>query len=347
MGQYCYAPAPSNELDSLLREQLVPLDVGGAIATDPQAKGLVPATDMPSLQEARRNVRASDGTASPRILEDPFPLDRHAEVGQPDQHLFGSLSTGDPAARQEPLQLCVSHVDIIAQEVDLFPSADAADLHPRYQSNILFSRLDQSRSQPFSGVVIPDMVRAVGVNGTGCLKLGINYLMSVKAVDKARQVLPEAGSALFLDDNPTAPLETRKVTEWDSSCCLFGLDDGTVIKIPESSLILPSVTILGICAVLEEMGITVEERDMTYGELIRRSQKDQIVAICSVGTAGIMNRARKLVLVDEDYNFIGTQQAAESHPLFKSLGEARATLWEVYQEKAPVPGGLNLFRFEI
>ncbi len=208
-------------------------------------------------------------------------------------------------------------------------------------------RYDSYLGEPFSGVVIPDMVRAVGVNGTGCLKLGINYLMSVKAVDKARQILPDAGSAMFLDDHPSAPLETRKVTEWDSSCCLFALDDGTVVKIPESPLILPSVTILGICAVLEQMGITVEERDMTYGELIQRSEKDQIVAICSVGTAGIMSRAQKLVLVDGGYKVIGTQQADESHPLFTKLGESRVYLWEIYQEKVPVPKGLNLFKFEV
>jgi hypothetical protein len=60
-----------------------------------------------------------------------------------------------------------------------------------------------------------------------------------------------------------------------------------------------------------------------------------------------MNRAQKLLLVDSDYNVIGTQQADESHPLFEILGEARAYLWEVYQEKVPVPAGLRLFRFEI
>jgi branched-subunit amino acid aminotransferase/4-amino-4-deoxychorismate lyase len=191
------------------------------------------------------------------------------------------------------------------------------------------------------------MVRAVGTNGTGCLKLGINYLMSVKAVDKARQILPEAGSALFLDDFPAAPLETRKVTEWDSSCCLFALTDGVVVKIPESPLILPSVTIQGICAVLEHMGITVEERDMTYGELIKRSEKNQIVAICSVGTAGILNRAQSLILVDEHYQIIGTQQADESHILYQKLGDARTYLWEIYQEKVPVPPVLKLQKFEI
>ncbi|MGB2907274.1 MAG: hypothetical protein WBB73_09230 [Candidatus Aminicenantaceae bacterium] len=208
-------------------------------------------------------------------------------------------------------------------------------------------RYDRYLGEPFSGVVVPNLVRAVGVNGTGCLKLGINYLMSVKAVDKARTILPEAAAALFLDDHPSAPLETRKVTEWDSSCCLFALDDGTVIKIPEGPLILPSVTILGICAVLEQMGIKVEERDMTFGELIQRSAKNQVVAICSVGTAGIMNRAQKLLLVDTDDKVIGTQSADESHPLFKTLGEARAYLWRIYQEKAPVPEGLRLSKFEI
>jgi branched-subunit amino acid aminotransferase/4-amino-4-deoxychorismate lyase len=208
-------------------------------------------------------------------------------------------------------------------------------------------RYDRYLGEPFSGVVVPDMVRAVGVNGTGCLKLGINYLMSVKAVDKARKILPEAGSALFLDDHPTAPLEARKVTEWDSSCCLFALKEGTVVKIPESPLILPSVTILGICAVLKQMGVPVEERDMTYGELIQRSEKDQIVAICSVGTAGIMNRAQKLILVDENDTVIGTQRADESHVLYKKLGEARSYFWDIYQEKVPIPKGLILKKFSI
>lgn len=208
-------------------------------------------------------------------------------------------------------------------------------------------RYDRYLGEPFSGVVVPDMVRAVGVNGTGCLKLGINYLMSVRAVDKARRILPEAGSALFLDDHPDFPLETRKVTEWDSSCCLFALADGIVVKIPESSLILPSVTIAGICAILRQFGIRLEERDMTYGELIERSQSNQIVAICSVGTAGILNRAQKLLLVDELDRIIGTQEADDTHALYRTLGEARTHFWDIYQEKASVPNGVTKKKFNI
>lgn len=208
-------------------------------------------------------------------------------------------------------------------------------------------RYDRYLGEPFSGVVVPNLVRAVGVNGTGCLKLGINYVMSVKAVDAAKEVLPEAGSALFLDDRPLDPLKERKITEWDSSCCLFALKNGTVIKIPESPLILPSVTIAGICAILRQMNIRVEERDMAYGELIERTGKGEIAAICSVGTAGILNRAEKLLLVDEKNKILAVHHPDQSHELFQRMGEARTYYWDIYQEKVPVPEGLALNKYEI
>jgi len=206
---------------------------------------------------------------------------------------------------------------------------------------------DRYMGEPFSGVVIPNLVRAVGVNGTGCLKLGINYLISVKAVDAAKKILPEAGSALFLDDRPYDPLESRKITEWDSSCCLFALSDGTVIKIPESNLILPSVTIQGICAILKHNGVNVIEREMTYGELIEKSKNNEVVTVCSIGTAGILNRAQKLLLVDESGKRIAMQQADESHELYQKLGEARTYYWDIYQEKVPLPDGLELNKYEL
>lgn len=201
---------------------------------------------------------------------------------------------------------------------------------------------DRYMGEPFSGVVVPDLVRAVGVNGTGCLKLGVNYLLSVKAVDEARSILPEASSALFLDDRLDLPLRKRRVTEWDSSCCLLALTEGTVVKIPESPLILPSVTIQGICAILRESGVNVEERDMTYGELIARAEAGEIAAIASVGTAGILNRAQRLVMVDENNAPCAEMRAQPEHPLYQALGRARQTYWEIYQDKAPVPQGLVL-----
>ncbi|MBN2416993.1 aminotransferase class IV [bacterium] len=208
-------------------------------------------------------------------------------------------------------------------------------------------RYDRYLGEPFSGVVIPTMVRAIGINGTGCLKLGINYLMSVKAVDRARQIYPAAGSALFLDDRPHEPLDSRNVSEWDSSCCLIGLRDNTVIKIPESNLILPSVTIQGICAILGQKGVTVDERDFAYGEMRERAAADDIVAICSIGTAGILNRAEKLVLTDNDGRVIGEQKADPEHELYGVLGECRTYYWDIYREKEQAPDGVALQKFRL
>jgi branched-subunit amino acid aminotransferase/4-amino-4-deoxychorismate lyase len=208
-------------------------------------------------------------------------------------------------------------------------------------------RYDRYLGEPFSGVVVPNLVRAIGVNGTGCLKLGVNYLMSIKAVDLARSIWPEAGSALFLDDQTHKPISERNITEWDSSCCLFALRDGTVIKIPESNLILPSVTIQGICAILRQMEVRVEERDITYGELIARTKAREVVAICSIGTAGILNRASKLLLIDEHHNEICTQIADPEHHLYCKLGQARANLWDIYRERYPAPDGQIVQKFEL
>ncbi len=206
-------------------------------------------------------------------------------------------------------------------------------------------RYERYLGEPFCGVVVPHMVRAVGVNKTGCLKLGANYLMSVKAVDEACKLCPEAASALFLDDQPQAKIEDRLVTEWDSSCCLFGLNDGRVIKIPENPLILPSVTIQGIVAILREMGVSVEERHLTYGELLERVRKAELVVACSVGTAGILNRCARLILVDGKGGVAATHSPDVKHGLFGKLGESREYFWSIYKESVKIPAGLKLNKY--
>jgi branched-subunit amino acid aminotransferase/4-amino-4-deoxychorismate lyase len=208
-------------------------------------------------------------------------------------------------------------------------------------------RYDRYLGEPFSGVIVHDMIRAIGANGTGCLKLGINYLMSVKAVDAAKAILPGAASALFLDDRIDLPLRERRITEWDSSCCLLAMRDGTVIKVPESPLILPSVTIQGITAILKVMNVPVEERDVTYGELIEKVRAGELAAICSIGTAGILNRCDKLLLVDEDKAEIATHLVDKAHPLFETLGRARAYYWDIYRREVPAPDALKLSTFSV
>jgi branched-chain amino acid aminotransferase len=206
---------------------------------------------------------------------------------------------------------------------------------------------DRYLGEPFFGVAVPHMVRAVGLNKTGCLKLGVNYLVSVKAVDAAKAVSADAASALFLDDRTHLPLEKRQITEWDSSCCLFAFRDGTVVKIPESDLILPSVTIQGIVAILKNMSIKIEERHLTYGELLKRAKKNELIVACSVGTAGILNRCAKLVLIDEKGRIVVSHLPDESHPLYAKLALAREFYWNIYKGKVQPLEGMKLLKYEL
>jgi len=206
---------------------------------------------------------------------------------------------------------------------------------------------DRYLGEPFSGVAVPKLVRVVGHNRTGCLKLGVNYLMSVKAVDAARKILPGAAAALFLDDQLHKKLEERVITEWDSSCCLFAFRDGTVVKIPESPLILPSVTIIGAVAILKKMGIPVEERDISYGELLQKTRNGDLVTACSVGTAGILNRCQELILVNEQDEVLAIHHPDENHDLYHVLGDVRTYYWDIYQEKEKAPEGLKLFIYTL
>jgi branched-subunit amino acid aminotransferase/4-amino-4-deoxychorismate lyase len=209
------------------------------------------------------------------------------------------------------------------------------------------SRYDRYLGEPFSGVVVPHLVRAVSGNRTGCLKLGINYVMSVKAVEAAQKIDPDAASALFLDDNPRGRLEDRRITEWDSSCCLFAFRDGTIVKIPESELILPSVTIQGIVAILKDKGVPVEERHLTYGELLARVKANELVAVSSIGTAGILNRCQKLSLTDMEGNVLAVHVSDPGHPLFGKLAEARETYWNIYKGAAKPTAGMSLSTYAL
>jgi branched-subunit amino acid aminotransferase/4-amino-4-deoxychorismate lyase len=211
----------------------------------------------------------------------------------------------------------------------------------------IFCRYDNYLGEPFIGVVIPHLVRACGANKTGWLKLGINYLISLKAIDAAKDVDPEAAAALFLDDRTQLPLEERRVTEWDSSCCLFGFRDGTVVKIPESELILPSVTIQGMVSILRETGVKVEERHVTYGELTDRIKRNDLVVAASVGTAGIMNRCQKLLCVDKTNAVIATHVPDPRHVVYAKLAEAKTRYWDIYREKAKPAPGMNLFKYAL
>ncbi len=262
------------------------------------------------------------------------------------EHIFVRLYFSDPAMKEFLTEMAGLDAQGYLRPFTVDEEQSIGVTFPAQPSiRAMACRYDRYLGEPFCGAVVPHLVRAVGINRTGCLKLGVNYLMSVKAVDEAKKLCPEAASALFLDDHPELPIEERQVSEWDSSCCLFGLRNGTILKIPESNLILPSVTIQGIVAILKDMGIEVEERPLFYGDLLEKAKNGELVVACSVGTAGILNRCQKLVLVNSQGEVAAVHLPEPEHPLFQKLGEAREVYWDIYKEKAKIPAGLKLYKY--
>ena len=119
-------------------------------------------------------------------------------------------------------------------------------------------------------------------NGTGHIKAGLNYAMSLHAIVEAH----EQGYA----ENMYLESATRtKVEETGGANFLFVTKDGKVVT-PKSSTILPSITRRSLVYVAKEyLGLEVEERPVYFDEV-----KD--FAECGLcGTAAVISPVGKIV----------------------------------------------------
>jgi len=129
-------------------------------------------------------------------------------------------------------------------------------------------------------IKVSDFDRAAP-NGTGHIKAGLNYAMSLHAIVTAH--------AEGFDENMYLDAETRtKVEETGGANFLFITKDGTVVT-PLSKSILPSITRRSLCYVAEHyLGLKVENRPVYFEEV-----KD--FAECGLcGTAAVISPVGKI-----------------------------------------------------
>ena len=130
-------------------------------------------------------------------------------------------------------------------------------------------------------IKVSDFDRAAP-HGTGHIKAGLNYAMSLHAIVTAH----EEGYAenMYLD-----PATRTKVEETGGANFLFVTKDGKVVT-PKSSSILPSITRRSLVYVVKEyLGLEVEEREVFLDEV-----KD--FAECGLcGTAAVISPVGKIV----------------------------------------------------
>ena len=158
-------------------------------------------------------------------------------------------------------------------------------------------------------------------NGTGHIKAGLNYAMSLHAIVEAH----EQGYAenMYLDS------ATRtKVEETVGANFLFVTKDGKVVT-PKSSTILPSITRRSLVYVAKEyLGLEVEERPVYFDEV-----KD--FAECGLcGTAAVISPVGKIV--DHGKEICLPSGMDEMGPVTKKLYE---TLTGIQMGRIEAPKG--------
>ena len=158
-------------------------------------------------------------------------------------------------------------------------------------------------------------------HGTGHIKAGLNYAMSLHAImDAHRQGYDEN---MYLDS------ATRtKVEETGGANFIFVTKDGTVVT-PKSNSILPSITRRSLIYVAEHyLGLKVEEREVYLDEV-----KD--FAECGLcGTAAVISPVGKIVDHDKEIYFPSGME--EMGPTTKKLYE---TLTGIQMGRIEAPEG--------
>lgn len=148
-------------------------------------------------------------------------------------------------------------------------------------------------------------------HGTGNIKAGLNYAMSLKAVTEAHA--NGYAENLYLDSESRTYVE-----ETGGANVLFVAQDGTLV-VPQSHTdsILPSITRRSLVQVAQDLGITVDERPVEWAEV-----KGGAFAECGLcGTAAVISPVGEIHEGDDAVVFSAGHET--SGPVMAKL---RATL---------------------
>ena len=150
----------------------------------------------------------------------------------------------------------------------------------------------------FKGGIKPLTIRVSDLDraaprGTGHIKAGLNYAMSLYAITDAH--------AKGFDENLYLDPATRTyIEETGGANVLFVKKDGTLVT-PKSDSILPSVTRRSLLYVAEHyLGLPTEERPVRLDELDRFAE----CGLC--GTAAVISPVGTIVDHGKEYHFDGT-----------------------------------------
>ena len=154
-------------------------------------------------------------------------------------------------------------------------------------------------------------------HGTGNIKAGLNYAMSMKAGVEAHQ----GGYA----DNMYLDPQTRTyVEEAGGANFLFVSKDGTLV-VPQSftDSILPSITRRSLVVVAQDMlGMKVEERPVKFQEVL----DGEFVECGMCGTAAVISPVGEVDVDETNTQFVFESGMEQVGPVMKKLRETLTSI---------------------
>lgn len=141
---------------------------------------------------------------------------------------------------------------------------------------------------PVSIQIVRDFDRAAPL-GTGCYKVGGNYAASLRAGERAHQ--EGFASVLFLD------AKEKKFIDEAGPANFFGIKGNKYIT-PDSKSILPSITNMSLRTLAEDMGLTVEKRNVSVDEL------GDFEEVGACGTAAVISPIKRILDRDNQKEYL-------------------------------------------
>lgn len=163
---------------------------------------------------------------------------------------------------------------------------------------------------PISIYVEDKYVRAVK-GGTGFAKTGGNYASSLKASEEA--IAKGFDQVLWLDG-----MERKYVEEVGAMNMMFLINDTLVTAALEGS-ILPGVTRMSILRLAEDMGIRIEERQLSVSELMSAGENGALQEAFGTGTAAVVSPVGRLTYKDKTITVNNGQIGGLTQKLYDTL----------------------------
>lgn len=161
-------------------------------------------------------------------------------------------------------------------------------------------------------IFVEDVYTRAAVGGTGMAKIGANYVMGLKAQEKAHSFGYD--QVLWLDGK-----EKKYVQEIGTSNAFFVID-GEIITAPlTDGTILPGITRDTILALLRDRGAQVNERNLEIEEVFRASDEGRLNEVFASGTAAVISPVGELRWKDRVIQINNDQIGPVADSLYKEI----------------------------